>query len=189
MTGAAPTPQRLPDRPPGRPHPRDLVALLVDDLGVAGAAGLCADLLAADDPHDHAATVLYLGGPAGRSLLDDGTSWKEWWARVWAARGLLYVWDDAAGPVVLDRLGDDAWRVAEMCLKVSARRELPCGDAAARLCAHDLPRVRATAARALGGCGDSEHLAAVHRLLEDPDPEVRSAAARAVERLEQRLDL
>ena len=179
----------LPARPPGRPHPRDLLALLAEHLGESGAAGLCADLLAADDPHDHAATVLFLGGPAGRSLLEDGTSWKEWWARVWAARGLLYVWDDTAGPVVLTRLDDDAWRVAEMCLKVSVRRELPCGDAAARLAAHDLPRVRATAARALGGCGDSEHLAAVRRLLADPDPDVRRAAARALERLEQRLDL
>ena len=54
---------------------------------------------------------------------------------------------------------------------------------------HDLPRVRATAARALGGCGDSEHLAAVRRLLADPDPDVRRAAARALERLERRLDL
>ena len=149
-------------------------------------------MLAADDPHDHAATVLFLGGPAGRSLLEGGTSWKPWWARVWAARGLLYVWDDTAGPVVLDRLDDDAWRVAEMCLKVSVRRELPCGDAAARLAAHDLPRVRATAARALGGCGDSEHLAAVRRLLADPDrgraagggpgPRAAGAAARPLSR-------
>jgi HEAT repeat protein len=189
MAGGAAPPTSLPSRPPGRPHPRDLLALLAGHLGESLAAGLCADLLAADDPHDHAATVLFLGGPAGRSLLEDGTSWKEWWARVWAARGLLYVWDDAAGPVVLDRLDDDAWRVAEMCLKVSVRHGLPCGDAAVRLGAHDLPRVRATAARALGTCGDSEHLAAVRRLLEDPDPDVRTAAARAHDRLAQRLDL
>ena len=188
MTGGA-APARLPARPPGRPHPRDLLALLADHVGEAGAAGLCADLLAASDPHEHAATVLFLGGPAGRSLLDGGPSWKEWWARVWAARGLLYVWDDAAAPAVLDRLDDDAWRVAEMCLKVSARRELPCGDGAARRGTHDLPRVRAAAARALGACGDSEHLAAVRLLLDDPDPDVRRAAARALERLEQRLDL
>jgi HEAT repeat protein len=121
--------------------------------------------------------------------LDGGPSWKAWWARVWAARGLLYVRDDTAGPAVLDRLDDGAWRVAEMCLKVSARRELPCGDGAARLGTHDLPRVRATAARALGTCGDSEHLAAVRLLLDDPDADVRRAATRAVEHLEQRLDL
>jgi hypothetical protein len=178
----------LPERPAGQPHPRDLLALLEAHVGTAAAAGLCANVLAVDDPHEHPDTVLFLGGPAGRSVLEDGTSWKPYWTRVWGARGLLYVWDDPVAPVVLDRLRDEHWRVAEMCLKVSALRELPCGDDAVRLSAHDLPRVRAAAARALGSCGDVEHLPAVHELLEDPEEDVRRAAGRALERMEARLD-
>jgi hypothetical protein len=179
----------LPARPAGQPHPRDLLRLLADHVGDAGAARLCAEVLAADDPHEHPDTVVFLGGPAGLSILEDGTSWKPYWARVWAARGLLYVWDDPAGPVVLDRLRDEHWRVAEMCLKVCAVRELACGDDAVRLTSHELPRVRATAARSLAVCGDTEHVPAVRLLLDDAAEDVRRAAARALDRLEQRLDL
>ena len=175
-------------RPEERLSPRDLLAWLEGQLGTAAAARLCADVLAADDPHDQPEAVLLLGGDAGRSILEDGTSWKPYWARVWGARGLLYVWDDSAAPVVLARQGDEHRRVAEMCLKVSALRELPCGDDAVRLTGHELPRVRSTAVRALGVCGDVEHLHAVHELLEDPDEDVRRAAARALERAETRLD-
>ncbi|MEO5708841.1 MAG: HEAT repeat domain-containing protein [Nocardioidaceae bacterium] len=179
----------LPARPAGRPSPRDLLAWLESHLGTAGAARVCADLLEADDPHDRAEELLFLGGDAGRSVLEDGTSWKPYWARVWGARGLLYVWDDAAAAVVLDRLADEHWRVAEMCLKVSALRELPCGDDAVRLSHHELPRVRAVAARAIGACGDVEHLDAVRDLLDDDEEDVRTAAARALERAEARLDV
>jgi HEAT repeat protein len=178
----------LPERPAGHPHPRDLLALLEARVGAATAARLCADVLAADDPHDHPEMVLFLGGPAGRSVLEDGTSWKPYWTRSWAARGLLYVWDDPVAPVVLDRLRDEHWRVAEMCLKVSALRELPCGDEAVRLSGHELPRVRAAAARAVGACGDTEHRAALDDLALDPSEEVRRAAGRALERMEARLD-
>lgn len=179
---------QLPDRPPGHPPPRDLLALLAAHIGEHRAARLCADVLAGDDPHAHAETVRFLGGDAGRSLLEDGTSWKPYWSRVWGARGLLYVWDDDAAPVVLDRLHDEHWRVAEMCLKVSARHGLPCGDEAVRLADHELPRVRAAAARAIGGCGDTEHAGALADLADDPAEDVRRAAARARDRLESRLD-
>ena len=132
--------------------------------------------------------MLFLGGDAGRSVLEDGTSWKPYWARVWGARGLLYVWDDAAAPGRARAAGRRA---------LAGRRDVPEGLRAARAAlrrrrraaaGHELPRVRATAARALGVCGDVEHLAAVHELLEDPDEDVRRAAARALERAETRLD-
>jgi hypothetical protein len=181
--------ETLPPRPEGRPTPRDLLGLLESRVGAHRAALLCAEVLAADDPHGHADTVLFLGGEAGRSLLDDGTSWKPYWARVWGARGLLYVWADEAAPVVLDRLGDPHWRVAEMCLKVSTRHELPCGDAAVRLSTHELPRVRTNAARALGACGDTEHLDTLRDLVDDEAEEVRRAAGRALERIGRRLDV
>lgn len=178
-------------RPPSgaRPSPRDLLARLEADVGTAQAATLCAELLTADDPRDHAATVEYLGGAAGRSLVEDGRTWKPYWARVWAARGLLYVWDDLAAPAVIDGLADEHWRVAEMCLKVCARRELPCGEDGVRLAAHDMPRVRAAAVRALGAAGDTEHVAAVRELTDDPADDVRRAASRALERMAARLDL
>ena len=180
LSSWTPVPPRTLDR-----RPRDLLGELCTHLPPETVAGLCADLVVGGDPQPW--LLPWLAGVPGAHYPAPG--WDHFWPRVWGARGLLHVWSDAASGAVVTGVGDPAWRVAEMCLKVSARRELPCGDAAARLCAHDLPRVRATAARALGGCGDSEHLAAVHRLLEDPDPEVRSAAERAVERLEQRLDL
>jgi hypothetical protein len=181
----------LPARPAGRPSPRELLGLLEASVGGARAAALCAELLAAEDPSRHADLVLFLGGPAGRSVLDD-TGWKPHWARTWGGRGLLYVWDDDSGLLsrtVLAGLRDEHWRVAEMCLKVAALRRLPAGDEAARLSRHHLPRVRATAARAIGVSGDSEHLAAVRGLLDDESSDVRRAAALALERLEDRLDL
>ena len=175
--------------PVEREPPRERVRRLEERLGTRGAALLCAEVLEDDDPHAHAETVRYLGGDAGRSLLVDGTSWKPYWARVWGARGLLYVWDDDVAPAVLHRLRDEHWRVAEMCLKVCVRRELPCGDDAARLSAHELPRVRAAAARALAVSGDTEHLDALRALLEDDSADVRRAAARAWDQLARRLDL
>jgi hypothetical protein len=49
---------------------------------------------------------------------------QEYWFRVWAARGLLYVWIPTAEPAVLAGLHDPAWRVREMCAKVARRRAL-----------------------------------------------------------------
>src|SRR6185295_9238725 len=98
MTTALPTP------PEHRQSPRELLGFLEAHVGTRRAAVLCAEVLGDDDPHDHAETVLFLGGAGGRDVLDGGQSWKPYWARVWGARGLLYVWDDSCAPVVLDRL-------------------------------------------------------------------------------------
>ena len=70
----------LPARPDGRPSPRELLGVLEAHVGTAGAAALCAELLAADDPQEHPATLLFLGGPAGRSVLD-GSGWQPFRAR------------------------------------------------------------------------------------------------------------
>ena len=179
----------LPPPPGDRVTPRELLARLEAHVGTATAADLCARLLAARSPDEHPELVRYLGGPAGEALLAGSPSWQAYWAPTWAARGLLFVWDEAAAPAVQAGLRHDAWRVAEMCLKVCAKRELPCGDEAVRLARHDLPRVRAAALRALGVSGDTEHLDAVRTGLEDDAEEVRRAAARALERMESRLDL
>ena len=183
----APTlPPRLPET---RESPQQLLARLEAHVGTAAAAVLCAEVLAAAHPQEHPETVRFLGGPAGDVVLAGGPGWPSYWSKVWGARGLLYVWDEAAAPAVLDGLREDAWRVAEMCLKVSTRRLLPCGDDAVRLAGHELPRVRATSIRALAACGDTEHVDAVRDALDGEAEEVRRAAARALERLASRLDL
>jgi hypothetical protein len=184
-------PDGLPD-PEENDTPRDRLARLAAHLGEADAARRCASLLAAPAPPDgpdDRATLRYLGGRSGEALLAGSASWRPYWSRVWAARGLLYVWDDDAGGAVLAGLADEAWRVAEMCLKVSALRELPAGDDAVRLADHDLSRVRAAAVRALGAAGDVEHVAAVEDALDDEAEEVRRAAHRALGTMRNRLDL
>ncbi len=82
---------------------------------------------------------------SGHSRVDD-----RYWFRTWGARGLLYVWDDAALPGLLDAAADEHWRVREMAAKVVARHRLD--DALAevvRLRDDPVPRVRAAAERAL----------------------------------------
>ena len=103
--------------------------------GAAVDAGLLAALGGA-----HAAAVLEGrdGGPTG------------YWPRVWAARGLLHVWDDVATPAVVRATGDDSWRVREMAAKVVARHRVGAGlEAAARMAVDPVPRVRRAAARAI----------------------------------------
>ncbi len=176
--------------PPTDPEltPRQLLAELESHLGEAAAAELCAELLTSDDPHDHLNALVFLGGRAGESVLAGG-SWKPYWARVWGARGLLYVWSDSVTGAVLTGLRDEHWRVAEMCLKVSAKREVPGADDAAHLATHELSRVRIAALRVLGSSGEVEHAQQVTEALADQDEAVRRAAARALDRLATRLDL
>lgn len=147
----------------------------------------CVHLLRGAEPADHADLLPYLAGKSGAWYPAAG--WKDYWPRSWGARALLYVWDEQGAPAVLAGLHDPAWRVAEMCLKVCVARELPPGQAAVVLVRHELPRVRAAALRALGAAGDTEHVAVVVRALDDPDEQVRRAAARAGDRMRLRLDL
>lgn len=105
----------------------------------------CVELLGRRDVDD--ALVFAIGGPAARSVLDGR---QQYWLRVWAARALLYAWNDAAREAVLIALADESWRVREMGAKVVARRLL------------------------------GEDLAAVAELRNDPVARVRLAAARAI---------
>ena len=184
---------------PDLPPPRELdvpVGVLVEELagrlGIEATVALCVDLLAGADRGDHVSELPYLTGlsfePGSPRL--EAQHWPDHWVRTWGARGLLYVWsDDAAGPVVAG-LTDEHWRPAEMCLKVSSRRELgEAGPGALLLLDHALPRVRGQALRTLGAVGDTEHVAAVRRALDDEHSDVRRHAARALERMSARLDL
>lgn len=112
-------------------------------------ASACAELLDGGRCDDELAFAL--GGPAARSVLfEDHRVSQLYWLRVWAARGLLWEWDDVALPALLRAFADEEWRVREMAAKVVARHEL--GDAleaVAVLRADSVPRVRAAADRAV----------------------------------------
>jgi len=109
----------------------------------------CIELLSGGDADDE--LIIALGGEHAVAVLDTGPApVHRYWLRVWAARALLYAWDDGALSAVLDATEDEAWRVREMAARVVARRRL--GDALAAmgaLCQDPVPRVRAAAARAL----------------------------------------
>lgn len=95
--------------------------------------------------------ILALGGEHGRSVLDGWNGGKTgYWPRVWAARGLLHAWDDAATDAIIHATRDDAWRVREMAAKVVARHRVGDAlDAVAVLRGDAVPRVRAAAGRAV----------------------------------------
>ena len=95
--------------------------------------------------------VVVLGGAHAPAVLDGRD--EPYWLRVWAARGLLWAWDDVAVPSLVDAMSDEAWRVREMACKVAARSVV------------------------------DDALPAVVGLADDPIPRVRAAASRAVERL------
>jgi hypothetical protein len=181
---ALPGPEDIAARPPV------LVAQLERAIGTPAAADVCADLLAGADPQAYADALPYLGGRSARRFLSGDWSEAEYWPQVWGARGLRYVWADAVAPVVMTGLSDEHWRVAEMCVKVAALRELGgAGDAVAVLARHDLPRVREASVRALAAIGDTEHVAVVRAACDDPAVAVRRVAVRAMKAMQTRLDL
>ena len=98
--------------------------------------------------------VVALGGPTARRILSgESRAEPQVWTRVWALRGLLWVWDDRASVVLSSALTDRSWRVREMAIKV-ARRHLV-----------------------------GKHLASIAALQEDPVARVRTVAADATRRI------
>lgn len=170
----------------------DLITDLAGRLGREDFAVECVALLEGADREDHLAALPWLTGHdwSDGQPVRDRTTWADHWIRTWGARGLLHAWHDLATDAVVAGLADDHWRPAEMCLKVVAAHDVAgAGDGAASLADHGLPRVRSAAARALVVVGDTEHVAVVADLLDDPDESVRRAAGRSLERLGTRLDL
>lgn len=112
----------------------------------------CVRLLDGDD--SDVRLIQLLGGRTAPWALDPAREEEQrYWFRVWAARGLLWAWDDIALPTLRTALRDEAWRVREMAAKVVARHVV--GDL----------------------------LADVAQLRDDPVARVRAAATRAVERI------
>ncbi len=162
-------------------------------LGRAELVRWCADLLAGratfgepDGPDPGWLAGRAADGWGAPSRLDETTAY---WPRVWAARTLLHVWDDAASAEVVAALGDPAWRVREMGAKVCARWEVAqAAEAALTLLGDEVPRVRVAALRALEAVGEGEHAEAIRSALADPQVSVVATAERALTRLADRLD-
>lgn len=169
--------------------PRLMFGELAQHIDEATATGICADLLGGTDPRDYPTAFWYFGARGTEKFLA-GTWGPEYWSRVWGARGLLYLWSDDVSSTVLTGLSDEAWRVAEMCLKVAAKREVGgAGDGAVRLADHELSRVRVAAMRVLAVVGDTEHVDVVTERLDDPEPVVRRHAGLALLTMRERLDV
>ena len=177
-----------------RATPGDRARAAADALGDEVLTSWCADLLAGraawGDPD--LPDIGWVGGSVAFGWgspdhLDDAT---RYWSRVWAARTLLYVWSDRWTPdVVAD------WMIRHGGSARCARRSPPAGRSAPRprpaptsSRPMPYPGFRAAAARVLAVTGEGEHAAALHKALDDPDETVRVAAARALSRLERRLD-
>ena len=78
---------------------------------------------------DDAELAMVLGGVSEPTWLAGGKPpGHAYWARVWAARALLYVWDAVAAEAIVTALEDPQWRVREMATKVITRREVPAAD-------------------------------------------------------------
>lgn len=133
------------------PGPRQSVKGLAEQRGRAAVVQACIELLLGNEVDGE--TILGLGGPPARWAVDGGAPGPDYWLRVWALRGLLWLWDESATAVVVDALTDDAWRVREMAAKVVARHRV---DAA---------------------------LGALLGLREDPVARVRTAAVNGIQKL------
>ena len=108
---------------------------------------------------DHTADADFLrviGGPSAEIVLDGRAGGLEgYWPRVWAARGLLHVWDDVATDAIIAATTNDSWRVREMSAKVIARHHVsPAIDAVVSLLGDDNARVRTAARRAFDAVAD-----------------------------------
>lgn len=128
------------------PGPRRSVERLAEQRGRAAVVDSCIALLRGREVDGE--IVVALAGPPGRWAVDSGAAGPDYWLRVWALRGLLWVWDESATPVVVEALTDEAWRVREMAAKVVARHRLrAAADALSRLREDPVARVRSAAAR------------------------------------------
>lgn len=129
--------------------------------------------------------LLFVGGEHAQGILDGAP--VLYWPELWGLRALLYVWEDAAAPAVLDALSNPAWRVREMAARVAAARELAAASALARLLTDTVPRVRVAAVRALGAVGSLDDVDRMRPLLKDPEVDVRRGAQQGIDALRGRF--
>lgn len=95
------------------PSPAERVRTLCAALGEASVAAGCAEILRTGSWAERDLLVV-LGGRVAigeYSRTEPAKSDLSYWAPTWAARGLLYAWDDSAAPAVVGALTHPAWRV------------------------------------------------------------------------------
>ena len=178
-----------------RESPREVVRAACAEYGEDSVIDWCIAFLTGDISGEDAygadlpklVAITGRANPGGWSAPVDPVNY--YWVRVWAVRVLLYVWRDEAVDALQIAAADPAWRVREHVARITAQREL--GQLVEALLpglTHELPRVRAVTARAVGAAGEAEHAEALQDLLNDRDTTVRAAAENALARLEARLD-
>jgi hypothetical protein len=108
----------------------------------------CVSILNGHAVDDHMLRVI--GGPSAEAVLEGRNgALNGYWPHVWAARGLLHVWDDVATDAITNATTHTSWRVREMSAKVIARHHVsPAVDAVVILLDDENPRVRVAAGRA-----------------------------------------
>ena len=127
--------------------PRVRIAGACERLGRAEVIRRCLALLTGDRDDE---LLLALGGSHAEQLIGRGVpSDQAYWARVWAARGLLWAGVGDSTIELRRALSDDSWRVREMACKVAGRHRMGrlLTDVAA-LERDPVSRVREAAARA-----------------------------------------
>ncbi|HAM26476.1 MAG TPA: hypothetical protein DCP11_07125 [Microbacteriaceae bacterium] len=160
------------------------IATAVETFGESVVADRAAALLGGSNEGEE--FLLWVGGRHAKGILDGAPA--LYWPEVWGARALQYAWDDSASAAIERGLGNQAWRVREMCGKVVAQRGLPYADALVPLLGDEVARVRAVAARAIGFVGEYEHVVQLRTLLTDAEVEVRRSAGDALRAAAVRLD-
>jgi hypothetical protein len=162
------------------------IADAVERYGVQRVIGMAVGLLEGRNEGDD--ILLYLGGRHARGVLDGAP--PLYWPELWGARALSVVWPDAepdsATSAVLAGLGNQAWRVREMCAKVCAAHGVGDTGSLSAVLTDEVPRVRSAAARALAEIGTAEQMDAIKALLKDADKDVRRAAQQSLDRLRDR---
>jgi hypothetical protein len=135
--------------------PRDSIRRECELRGKHNVVAGCISLLNGEGAD---ADLIYaLGGLPASWVFTGDAPGPDYWLRVWAARGLLWAWDDEALPCIMSALDDDAWRVREMALRVVGRHRLQ--DAVTtvtRLQDDPVSRVASAASRALAQLGRME---------------------------------
>ena len=162
--------------------PGDRITAAVARFGEQTVVDRCASLLMGGNEGEE--FLLVVGGRHAQGVLDGAP--PLYWPEVWGARALTFVWAATAASAVHRGLGDQAWRVREMCARVVFLRRLDEQEALAALLTDEVARVRGAAARALGEVGDGSHVEALTLLLKDDEKEVRRSAHDAMVRLEKR---
>jgi hypothetical protein len=139
----------MPVAPHADPPPRRRIGADCARRGRAAVVADCVRLLHGQEVDP--GVILTLGGPTARALLARGVRPdQEYWLRVWAVRGLLWVGPDGGLAGLRVALADPAWRVREMAAKVVARHVVgDLLDQVVALRADPVARVRVAADRAV----------------------------------------